>query len=385
MDFLALQEAGSYSGIALSTTQARWLIEQEIAKVQPSSKPGCFDLQVSNIAGIVAFGDLLVDIQPKLPVRSLLWLLSYSETGLEWREETVELAHERLSENMISLLCTSIDRATRLGTLKGYWQKEDSLPYLRGRIRTSDQFNQHYGLLYPLEVSFDEYSSNIPENRILLSALREAEILLAHTKSQEVLKQLYSLLPRFAQVQPLSPGQSLPSSQATRLSSSYQQALKLADLFLSKQGINTSIGATQAHGFLINMPQLFEDFVTEALKRQTGHFKVTDQAQTRFTSSNLGTNRMLRPDITVFHNNQVRLAIDVKYKQANPTMADLYQLNAYADTLNLDDVTLVYGEKTEHQVLTTEAGKRIHLRGLDLSAEPQQILEEISRLLPQPS
>lgn len=133
------------------------------------------------------------------------------------------------------------------------------------------------------------------------------------------------------------------------------------------------------------MPQLFEDFVTEALKRQTGHFKVTDQAQTRFTSSNLGTNRMLRPDITVFHNNQVRLAIDVKYKQANPTMADLYQLNAYADTLNLDDVTLVYGEKTEHQVLTTEAGKRIHLRGLDLSAEPQQILEEISRLLPQPS
>ena len=384
MRSLKLKEAGAHRAVELSTPQARWLIDQKIASVQPSYVPGTYDLQVENVAGIVAVDNLVIHIEPKLPIRSLLWMLAYSSTGIDWRPEEVALEGQTLTSAMMSLLCTLIEDATRQGLISGYWHAEESLPYLRGRIRTAEQFSRHHGMLYPLEVSFDEYSNNISENRILLSALIEAEMLVPHDDGAvQLLPRIRALLSRFIGVVPLHPGQPLPAHQGARLTASYQKALNLAGIFLNRRGIDTALGSIPARGFLLDMPQLFEDFVVKALQKQTSDFTVQGQLSTPFVSSDKGERRNIRPDIIVKHHHNIRFAMDTKYKQANPKLNDIYQLNAYADTLKLDDVTLIYGERAEPEMLTTQAGKRIHIRGIDLSAPPTEVLAQITDLLTQ--
>lgn len=54
--------------------------------------------------------------------------------------------------------------------LQGYRTVEEALPLLRGRLREADQLRQR--LAVPLEVRYDDYTVDIPENRILLTAAR---------------------------------------------------------------------------------------------------------------------------------------------------------------------------------------------------------------------
>ena len=48
---------------------------------------------------------------------------------------------------------------------------DESLRTVKGRIRISDQISRRPGMLVPLEVSYDEFTEDIAENRILRAAL----------------------------------------------------------------------------------------------------------------------------------------------------------------------------------------------------------------------
>ena len=52
----------------------------------------------------------------------------------------------------------------------------------------------------------------------------------------------------------------------TRLNARYHAALRLAELVLRATSVDHGTGAVAVSGFLLDMPQLFEDFVTVALK-----------------------------------------------------------------------------------------------------------------------
>lgn len=77
---------------------------------------------------------------------------------------------------------------------------------------------------------------------------------------------------------------------------------------------------------------------------------------------------------------------DVKYKRdTGPGYeADLYQLLAYATATGLPEATLVYAQGPQspmaHEV--RHAGKRLHLRHLDLSAPPQKVLRQVRNIGP---
>lgn len=47
---------------------------------------------------------------------------------------------------------------------------DESLAVLRGRIRVRDQISRHYSVGLPLEVTYDDFTTDIAENQILLAA-----------------------------------------------------------------------------------------------------------------------------------------------------------------------------------------------------------------------
>ena len=58
----------------------------------------------------------------------------------------------------------------------------------------------------------------------------------------------------------------MPSWQPTRLNARYHAALRLAGLVLRATSVEHGAGVVAVNGFLLDMPKLFEDFVTVALR-----------------------------------------------------------------------------------------------------------------------
>ena len=99
-----------------------------------------------------------VDIRPKIPIDRLFFILSYAVDPTLWLPDRVSLAKDdSVLEAVAPILCRSIANATRRGLLHGYQTEEDALPTVRGQVRFADQLRNHYGMLLPVELRFDEY------------------------------------------------------------------------------------------------------------------------------------------------------------------------------------------------------------------------------------
>ncbi len=77
-----------------------------------------------------------------------------------------------LTEGFVGLYIDMLASRLRRGLLKGYRQEQDSLQTIRGRLRTADQTRRRYGLPLPVEVSFDEFTEDIPEKQLIKASLR---------------------------------------------------------------------------------------------------------------------------------------------------------------------------------------------------------------------
>ena len=83
------------------------------------------------------------------------------------------------------------ERAIHQGLLPGYILVEESSQVLRGRLRESEQLHRHHGLPLPLEIRHDEFTIDIPENRILRTACeRMLAVPRVDAESQRMLRRL---------------------------------------------------------------------------------------------------------------------------------------------------------------------------------------------------
>src|SRR5699024_10472561 len=140
----------------------------------------------------------------------------------------------------------------------------EALTVLRGRVRVGDQIARRPGRLNPLEVTYDDYSVDTPENRILLAAV--LRLLRVKSLSRAQRRTLQRLRIQFADVTPIARGRQLPSWRPSRLNVRYRPALALADLILAGDSFEQQIGNVHVSGFVFDMWRIYEDFVGVALK-----------------------------------------------------------------------------------------------------------------------
>jgi 5-methylcytosine-specific restriction enzyme subunit McrC len=142
---------------------------------------------------------------------------------------------------------------------------------LRGRLRESEQLHRHHGRPLPLEIWHDEFTIDIAENQILRTACeRMLTVPRVDAESQRMLRRL---LRDFSDVTSLGRGDEIPAWQPSRLNARYHVALRLAKLVPRATSADHDSGGVLLNGFLLDMPELFEDFVTVALREAlTGSF-----------------------------------------------------------------------------------------------------------------
>jgi len=385
MTRIELTETGPDVECRLTPPQGRRLARSDVVRCVPSPyDPGFWVVGAAGMVGVARIGDAEVSIAPKVPIGRLLFLAGYAQHGSAWRPQDVQLPDATgLVPVMAQILWRQTERAIYQGLLPGYVTVEETAYVLRGRLRETEQLHRHHGLPVPLEIRHDEFTVDIAENQILRTACER--ILHVPGVDQRSSLMLRRLLRDFTDVTPLDRRDPIPAWQPTRLNARYHTALRVAELVLRATSVEQGNGGVTVNGFLLDMPQLFEDFVTVALREpleNTYGGRVVGQDRSNFDEAG---RVLMRPDIVWKLRGTPVAVADAKYKaekSAGYPNPDLYQLLAYCTVLGLRHGHLIYAKGSEepaHHVVR-HAAIEIICHAIDLEAAPSALLAQISDL-----
>ncbi|MFB7560129.1 McrC family protein [Streptomyces brevispora] len=386
-----LREGGPWSEWSLTPEQAWELDRSELVDVRAAGRAGMSRLRAKDQVGAVRLGRgagrVRLSIDPKVPVDRLMYLLGYAPDRLVWKEQQVDaVARADLLPAVAHAFNRATRRALRSGPLFGYRETEDTLPVLRGRLRASDQLSRHRGLMVPLEVTYDEHTVDVAENRLLLGAVRR--LLRVPGLEPRLRAELQGFAAQLDGVTPHRPGAPLPAWQPSRLNQRYQPVLALAALILRGASYEFENGRTVAvDGMVFRMWQVYEDFLGRAL----GEALVTTvggraEPADRNHYLTAGRRHLLMPDLLHYLPDESgvstpAIVVDAKYKR-DFHRDDLYQMLAYCVRLGLDDGHLVYAGGNPNVVRVPVSGCeiRLHRHVLDLGLPHEELRSRIDRL-----
>jgi 5-methylcytosine-specific restriction enzyme subunit McrC len=306
--------------------------------------------------GVVRFDNFEVQVRPKLAGGNVgvVEMLDYA-AGLRSLRETTSLRTldakgASLLDLLFWLFADECDRIIRNGALQDYVRREEALNVLRGSLRINDQVRRRYGRIDILECDFEEFESDIFENRALLAALQLARSVVRDGELQRRIRRLHSVFAELASLDGFEASRARQEFNPTRRNRHYEPALQLAFMILDQKGIRDLFGGGSlgSFAFLIDMNLLFEQFATRLVAEsfEPLGFRVRPQhRQTGFIVDMLtGRNyAAIVPDILIESTNQGQVTsfpVDAKYKRYDTRKidpADLYQAlfyaYAYADAL----------------------------------------------------
>ena len=374
----------------LDPASAAYINGSGLAKASPMGM-GLYRIEPIGKVGSVRTPTVQLEVRPKerIGLGRMLFLLGYAgDQG--FREDSVSAVDETdLWSALAESLAQLANRALSRGVLQGYLNVDESLRTVKGRIRISDQISRRPGMLVPLEVSFDEFTEDIAENRILRAALQRMSQVPG--VRPDVLSRLRQLTGKLAAVTRLQAGAPLPAWRASRMNVRYHAALRLAELILHNASAEAGDGKQKSASFVVDMSSVFEDFVGLALREAMTAFP----GEMRLRYNALLTEAVRDSDRIVVQPGAVHLlggrpvmVYDARYQAASDVGASLsgdhYRMLAYCTSLRVPTAWLIYpgaGEIKLRRILNTDID--IVEFPLDLSRPPSQILASVADLASQ--
>ncbi|MFE6066955.1 McrC family protein [Streptomyces sp. NPDC056525] len=378
--------------LSLPAAVGQALAASRIVDAAPDpDQPGHWRLRAGSKVGAVTFrlpgtGDFTLRITPKVPIARLFFLMGYalSPSTAPTGHDVDVAEHTDVLPAFAHAYERQLARALGQGLIQGYRTTEESALVVRGRLREADQIRRRFGQPLPVEVVYDEYTTDIAENRILRAATEK--LLRLPEVPRDVRRRLAHHRGRFADVTPLVGGQALPAWRPTRLNARQHSALRLAETVLRGASAEHGEGPLRIEGFLFDMNKLFEDFVCTALREALAPYGGRAELQAKGIHLDAGNAVRMRPDLVWYADHGAARAVaDAKYKAEKPEgfpEADLYQMLAYCTALGLSEGHLVYAKgnapHAAHRVRNT--GITIHQHALDLDRSPDALLQDVRAL-----
>ncbi|MEU2038272.1 McrC family protein [Nocardia niwae] len=381
---IELIEFGTAKIVDLAPGEFDALAETNFVSVS-SSPGGRYKIKPGKKVGSIKVGAVQIDVRPKITeLRRLLFFIGYCSNPKIWRDEVVHLdkadsLYPAVSESFVRLA----SRALEGGLLQGYRTKAETLQLVRGRIDFNDQIVRRHGLPLPVACEYDDFTTDIAENRIVLAAAAALNAL--PQVSVEARHKLGRIRYQMNDVALPQRNIARPVWHPTRLNARYHDVLRLSEVILDNSSFDQRRGKLAVTGFMFDMWKIYEDFVTSALTmamRRHGGRAVT---QARIWMDEAET-ILMKPDLVWYDTSDRPVAVvDAKYKVERPKRfpeADIYQMLAYCSTLGLEEGHLIYaqgnGPVKTHKLV--RSGITIHCRALDLGAAPNALLHQIDEI-----
>jgi 5-methylcytosine-specific restriction enzyme subunit McrC len=380
---LDLAEGSRSGSVFIPRPVAAGLTALNVATLVPTFEQDCYDISNVRKVGVVIIDKTIVRIQPKTQIRRLFALLAFARSPDRlWREDSVTFdADDDLYSTIADAFARATTTAVSSGLLRGYVAIDDAVPFVRGRWRITDQLIRRAGQTLPLEVTYDDYIEDIPENRLLRTAIQR--LLRFPDLAPSVRKSLRGLLRLFDEVTTLRMTAPVHAIPLTRQNTRYHSALILAELILAGTSLEHREGTFVGSGFLIDLWTVFEDFIGTALGSALeahGGQAITQYTSTLDTASGVS----IEPDLVWKSEQSVTAVVDIKYKvqhNGNYPNADLYQLVAYCTRFGLDAGHLIYaGGADQGAQIDVINGPAIFQHALNLSAPFPNVLDQVQIL-----
>lgn len=329
--------------------------------------PG-YVLTAKGYVGVIVLPDLLIRIDPKVPVDNLFVMLARAY-GLDvtLRPETTTLdAGDSLLEFVAGVFVGQVDRLVRQGIARGYVDRDEEATYLRGRLLVGAQARRSAVAVTRFHQRANEFTADLPENRILRATLA---LLLAHYYRKSGLRPLLRRsLSAFSEVTPIA---ARPADcdriVYTRLNRRYEPAIRLARLLLALLSPEEHAGPTPFPAFLLPMHDVFEKFVANTLIESPAlprpEWRVVPQQRIHLDEEEREPGD---PDLVIYRDGRAALIIDTKYKvyDSKPSPADRNQMFAYCRALGVSEGLLLYAGDSavvDHRRLIGGAGDVVNL------------------------
>ena len=385
---VALDDAVGLAVAGSAFVDARHLPGTRLWELRPLSK-----------VGAVAVGGVEVHVAPKVPIDRVVFLLEYSLGSVGWQVPPVhvDVAPDLLLA-VVEVFERAASRALQQGVLQGYRTVEETATVVRGRVLHAEQLRHRFGLPLPVDVRFDDFSVDTPENRLLRAAAGIARRLPG--VSGGLRHRLLRLDAQLDGVTRVAPRSVLEPWYPTRLNSRLFPALRLAEVIWRSSSFEAGDDDLAVSGFVIDMAKVFEDFVCTALGRAlVGRAGGSVRTQDPWALDAAGAVGM-KPDLVWYADDggspppgrraagRPAAVVDAKYKAEKPAgfpNADVYQMLAYCTRLGLPMGWLVYAKGNEagatHEVVG--AGIEVRARVLDLALAPKELLASVGGLAAQ--
>ena len=302
-------------------------------------------------------------------IQNLLYMMQYSGKLMTSQKSSSKLDSFKgdFYEILIYLFATTLLAEVRGNLYHEYESREQNLQFLRGKLMFSKHILQNGVTQDKFFVSTDNFEFNNKLNIVLAYVVRMLLKETTHTRSRQILTELSQLMGDVERTKVTTDDAN--RININRMNERFVPALNLAKLFLNNKSIKLSSSDFNTTTFLINMNELFEDYITAvcrkvvpqdyALKAQgpreylvSAHYKNDpDQSQALF---------MMKPDISLVSTDgeKVQHIIDTKYKileennnRLGVSQVDMYQMYAYANKYKTKNITLLYPKRPDQDLI----------------------------------
>lgn len=341
--------------------------EQTLRKINDASccmtlcsKGGKEVICVKNYVGIVALpSGTIIEILPKIAdqnnaevARKLVVDMLYKSGKIAYKHfQKASLNADRnitLYEVFIQLFLEELAELYKKGLKAGYVERQENEHFLKGKIVFSEHIKLNAAHAERFFVSYDSFSFDRPENRLIKSTLL---YLNSKSQDQENKRRLRQMLLNLDEI---TPSQNYTSDfnrcDRGRTGKDYQDILSLCKVFLSHKSFDIYSGKDNTYALLFPMNILFEKYIVyemqQALRGSKWTLKDQDKGKYLFDDPQVFS---IRPDI-VLENGDKKVIIDTKWKKLEKakqnfgiSQADMYQMYAYHTRYdNIQKVILLY-------------------------------------------
>lgn len=253
----------------------------------------------------------------------------------------LDFAKIHLLDIFIWMFLDEVDSIIKQGIKHKYIEREENLNFFKGKLLVSQNIAKNYGLKHKNYMQYDDHLPNIPENRLIKSALG---YLLKTCKSSNLLKEIrksYFIFDEVSNSLNIQLDYTL-CNKNSRIFSHYQNALEWAMVFLAGNSFTTQAGSHRVKSLLFDMNKLFESYVGSKLKSIEEYSNLIFQDSQQYLAYGVTKENKqkeyfnLKPDFIfkIKASNTTKLIIaDAKWKiiseQQHLSSSDLYQMFAY--------------------------------------------------------
>ncbi len=270
--------------------------------VWPTQEPGRYLVKAHSYAGMIILPtEKTIYINPKLPIQTLFALLAKvydpNKEIFDDQPQPYTTVNE-LFEFIVSFFAGHTEDLIARGLLRGYQSLVEDSQAIRGRLLIAETIHHNPGLQHKHWCSYRHFTTDIPENRVLLwtaFVLRgwnyvDVSLFGRLHRIQHILSDVY--------LDPLA-RTLIDRLEFHRLNDAYKPALTLAKLILDYLTFSGSQGNEPFLAYLIDMDVLFQQYLSTILRQETEQSRYWTKEEENH-SLDLGKKITIRPDILIY-------------------------------------------------------------------------------------